>query len=533
MKKAKKLFAMLLALVLVLGLAAPAMAAGDGDSGTESTYTITIKNDKAGHTYGAYQIFKGDLASADGTGNTASILSNIEWGSGVNGEALLSVLKSDSVLGNRFANAASAADVAKALTEPQISGDDLDAFAALVGVHLTDTKKTVTVTADAEPPVMYQITELSAGYYFVKDEDEVGGYDAATKFILELVENTEVTPKSDIPTADKKVDDKNDSNNLEDGEKWEDSADYDIGDAVPFQLTGTVARNYDDYEVYKFIFHDKQSDGLTFDDESVEVFVDGVKIESGFSVVTGKHDGAADDDDCTFHIVFDNLKDIGSVKAGSKITVTYSSTLNDKAVIGGDGNPNTMHLEFSNNPNDTQGGETGNTPEETVVVFTYQVVVNKTDEVNQPLTGAEFTLEKRIGEKPAEGEATWEVIGVVKNDEGTTFTFSGLDDGIYRLTETKTPSGYNTIEAFEFEIQATHTKDGISELKVIGAPTDVTFTPTIPDGTLTTTIVNKSGATLPETGGIGTTIFYILGGVLVVGAGIVFVTKRRMDVSDR
>ena len=345
---------------------------------------------------------------------------------------------------------------------------------------------------------------------------------------MDVVGDVTITPKADVPEFEKKVEDTNDTTG--ETSDWQDSADYDIGDRVPFQLKGTVADNYDDYKVYQFIFHDQESDGLTFDASSVKVYVDGSEITTDFRVESPTEDGH------TFDVIFDNLKTIDSVHNGSVITVKYESTLNENAVIGSAGNPNTANLEFSNNPNNEQGGETGETPDDTVIVFTFKTIINKVDGENQSLTGAEFTLEKKIKDDTAEGGFRWEAVAVVKDDKGTEFTFSGLDDGDYRLTETVTPAGYNTIAPIEFTIIAEHdaSSDNPTLASLNGNATtgEITFTSNISDGSLSADVVNQSGATLPETGGIGTTIFYSVGGLLVVVAGILLITRKRMSIID-
>ena len=254
-------------------------------------------------------------------------------------------------------------------------------------------------------------------------------------------------------------------------------------------------------------------------------------ITTGYSVVTSTTDGD------TFDVVFDNLKDIADVKANSKITVEYTATLNDKAVLGNQGNVNTAHLEFSNNPNEEQNGsnkpKTGNTPDDSVIVFTYQVVVNKTKANGEALTGAEFTLEKVL---KGGGKKT---VAVVKNADGTTFTFKGLDDGDYILTETVTPATYNTIEPITFTVTADHkitwngeARDAIlTSLSGNTTSGKITFTASADKSELTTNVVNQSGATLPGTGGIGTTI-YVIGGLLMAAAAVLLITKKRMN-SDK
>ena len=193
-------------------------------------------------------------------------------------------------------------------------------------------------------------------------------------------------------------------------------------------------------------------------------------------------------------------------------------------------------MEFSNNPNTNQGGSTGKTPWDSVIVFTYKVVVNKyadklPTEGGKKLSGAEFTLTKKL---PNNGTKN---IAVVKSEDGASFTFKGLDDGQYVLTETKTPDKYNTIAPIEFTVTAGHAVEwnGKTRTDVLTSLTgdvtsgEITFTPSDDCAQLSTDVVNKSGSLLPETGGIGTTIFYIVGVVLVLGAGVLLVTKKRMN----
>ena len=487
MKKLKQFGSLVLALMLAVALSCPAFAAG-------GTYQITINNAAENHTYEAYQIFAGDLSNGK--------LSNIKWGSGITaaGKAALgdAAAKAEA-LENSDDAAALAKEVAQYLTSPAVSGTQADG--------------------------KYVISGLSAGYYLVKDQDNTlqNKDDFYTAYIMEVVENVTATPKGDKPSVEKKVKDINDSKDDALSE-WQDSADHDIGDVIPFQLTGTVASNYDAYKTYEFIFHDVESAGLTFDKDSVRAFVGETAIDaSAYSVVTDTDDG------CTFHIVFNNLKSIPAVQADSKINVRYNATLNENAVIGSAGNPNKVSLEYSNNPNDSQGGEnTGKTPEDTVIVFTYKTVINKVDQDNKPLTGAEFKLEKYI-----KATDTWKEIAVVKNDAGTVFTFNGLDDGQYKLSETATPEGYNTIQDITFEITANHEilsdSPALTELNGNKVNGEITFTSAANEGSLTANIVNRSGSTLPTTGGMGTTVLYVVGGVLVVCAGVALVAKKRMQ----
>ena len=518
MKHSKKLASLLLALVMALSLAVTAFA----DEST--TYSITINNSTAGHTYEAYQIFTGDLATNE-AGN--KVLSNIVWGSGVS-EA------GQTALGDAAAKA-----------ETLKTEADAKAFAKAVAPYLTTAAGSANTVTDGK----YVISGLAAGYYLVKDQDGslIGDNDSYTEYIIQVVGNVTATPKSDVPEVQKKVKDINDSTDTTKTD-WQDSADYDIGDSIPFQLKATLADNVSSYTTYKVVFHDTLSKGLTYNNDA-KVYIDGTET-NGFTVTaTVNADGTT-----TLTVSCDDVKALGAGNS-SVITVEYTAKLNENAVLGSAGNPNKVYLEYSNNPNKSESGEnheTGKTPEDTVIVFTYQTIINKVDSENKPLTGAAFKLEKLI--KGKDGAAgTWTTVKEFTVDETTTsFTFSGLDDGQYKLTETKTPAGYNTIDPIYFVIEATHdvTADAPT-LKTLNAYlTDANGnkqtemkdgesvnidlgTVDLTAGSITTTVVNKSGAQLPETGGIGTTIFYVLGGVLVLAAVVLLVTKKRMSGAEK
>ena len=518
MKHIKKLASLLLALVMALSLAVTAFA----DEST--TYSITIDNSTAGHTYEAYQIFTGDLATNE-AGN--KVLSNIVWGSGVS-EA------GQTALGDAAAKA-----------ETLKTEADAKAFAKAVAPYLTTAAGSASTVTDGK----YVISGLAAGYYLVKDQDGslTGDNDSYTEYIIQVVGNVTATPKSDVPEVQKKVKDINDSTDTTKTD-WQDSADYDIGDSIPFQLKATLANNVSSYTTYKVVFHDTLSKGLTYNNDA-KVYIDGTET-NGFTVTaTVNADGTT-----TLTVSCDDVKALGAGNS-SVITVEYTAKLNENAVLGSAGNPNKVYLEYSNNPNKSESGEnheTGKTPEDTVIVFTYQTIINKVDSENKPLTGAAFKLEKLIKGKDGAAD-TWTTVKEFTVDETTTsFTFSGLDDGQYKLTETKTPAGYNTIDPIYFVIEATHdvTADAPT-LKTLNAYlTDANGnkqtemkdgesvnidlgTVDLTAGSITTTVVNKSGSELPSTGGIGTTIFYVLGGVLVLAAVVLLVTKKRMSGAEK
>ena len=511
MKHIKKLASLLLVLVMVFALATTAFA-------EETTYSITINNSAKDHTYEAYQIFTGDLSG--------TTLSNIVWGSGVS-EA------GQTALGDAAAKA-----------ETLKTEADAKAFAKAVAPYLT----TAAGSADTVTDGKYVISGLAAGYYLVKDQDGslTGDNDSYTEYIIQVVGNVTATPKSDVPEVQKKVKDINDSTDTTKTD-WQDSADYDIGDSIPFQLKATLADNVSSYTTYKVVFHDTLSKGLTYNNDA-KVYIDGTET-NGFTVTaTVNADGTT-----TLTVSCDDVKALGAGNS-SVITVEYTAKLNENAVLGSAGNPNEVYLEYSNNPNKSEKGnnETGETPKDVVIVFTYKTIINKVDSENKPLTGAAFKLEKLIKGKDGAAD-TWTTVKEFTVDETTTsFTFSGLDDGQYKLTETKTPAGYNTIDPIYFVIEATHDETADAPtLKTLNAYlTDANGnkqtemkdgesvnidlgTVDLTAGSITTTVVNKSGSKLPSTGGIGTTIFYVLGGVLVLAAVVLLVTKKRMSGAEK
>ena len=493
MRHARKLASLLLALIMVFALATTAFAA---ENATISAPTGSTR------TYDVYQIFTGDLHEG--------VLSNIKWGkngTGTEGTA--------------------------------VDQTTLDALAAVNGKSdtekLTEIQKYVKLNSEKFGTVSNgNPLTVPTGYYLIKDNGPVNDGEAYSLYVVQVVGPTTISPKVGTTTSDKKVKDTNDSaaNSTTD---WQDSADYDIGDAVPFKLSATIAQDYANYtHGYKLTFHDKEDAGLSFNKDSVKVYVGETLITTGYEVVTeGLTDG------CTFEVRFANLKDIASVKAGSIISVEYTSTLDTDATVGSAGNKNTSHVTYTNNPNDEQAGENGKTPNDVVIVFTYQTIVNKVtknpnydpkvegSEEYIPLKGAGFTLYK----KNASG--TYKAVGSeLKGEDMTTFTWSGLDDGDYKLVETTTPSGYNTIPDIEFTISAGHVDGDSPYLNTLSGNVTsgtATFTADVNDGSLSTDVVNNSGIQLPSTGGIGTTIFYVLGSVLVIGAAVLLVTKKRMS----
>ena len=505
MKKAmKKLMAALLAVAMVCAMAIPAFADGSSSTSSAAVIKYTITAPANGHTYEIYQIFTGDYDALQ-----PSMLTNIKWGKNGTGKA---------------------GDAVEQTVLDELSGV---ASSASYSVKLDVIEKYVTLTNPVKTIVNGGSVEVVGGYYLIKDQDgSVPSSETYTTYIVSVVGNVDIKPKSSaVPEFNKKLKDTNDST----GEvsRWQDSADYDIGDYIPFRLQGTVSKDFDSYKTYYYAFHDVEEAGLTFDPSSVKVFVgdeNGKLIPDTDYKVFTKKAGTTSDTDCTFEIVFDDLKKVTSVTANSTITVTYKSQLNDNAVLGAHGNVNKAQLEYSNNP---RGNGTGTTPWDNVIVFTYKVVVNKVDQDIHRLEGAEFTLTKKIN-----GADDFVQTMTIDAGNKALFTLSGLDDGEYTLTETVTPANYNTISPITFTVNAAHeiewdsisTRDNVltslSGDKKVG---EITFSVDKTAGTLTTNVINKIGTTLPGTGGIGTTIFYVIGGGLMVAAAILLITKKRME----
>lgn len=368
---------------------------------------------------------------------------------------------------------------------------------------------------------------MTPGYYLVKDKDgSVSGQDSYTKFIWEVVGNdVSAKVKSSVPTSEKKVKDTNDT----EGTKtwWQDSADYDIGDQVSFQLTGTVAQDYNDYKsVYQLVFHDTLSNGLTLDRDSFKVY----KNDSNEVLELNQYEVNITDDQ-HFTVTIKDVKVLGDDV--SKVRVEYTATLNENAVIGSLGNPNTMYMEFSNNPNNEQGVDKGQTPEDKVIVFTYKVVINKIDSRRIPLAGATFKLEKvfKDGTKKVVKEYT---IGSDENDpDKTKFEFTGLDDGQYILTEIVAPEGYNTMDPITFNVIAFHDTEAadpkLTDLNGNPVNGEISFSTKVTTGTLTAAVVNYQGDELPSTGGMGTTILYVAGIILIFAAGAFLVMQKKAE----
>ena len=540
MKKViKKLLAALLAVAMVCAMAIPAFAGTEGD--------IT-----KWHSFSAFQIFKGDVK---GNNIKDFKISNVTWGSNIadNPAAFLDQLKADSTLGTQFQFIdATDANTAQKVLEVISKWDDSDAnsiaFARFVCHYLYP-------DANAKPKPAVEggggsdhIHFDEAGYYLVVDTPPFnhGDFDHAYNSFLLMVTHTDwnvpITPKAEKPSVKKEVFDNFDNQDGTSTGDFGSSADHAINEKFQFKLTATLPAStdhaYDYYDTYAVCFKDTLSEGITYDGP------DSVVIKSN----NNTHDTTIDPSKYTIdtknlenqnyfevniHDVKACAKDAGfDLNDGATITFTYTAHLNEKATVnttsGPTDNKNSVQLQYSNNPR--PGDYWGTTPKSEVYVFTYQLNNTKRQNtVDGPaLAGAGFKLYSdaecnnevglyQEGEfyypiKDATGKKAVEMI----SGENGQFNVKGLDAGTYYLKETITPAGYDTCGVTPVTIKADHS--GNDHVNLEGS-------------NLTNDIVNikAGGITLPSTGGIGTTLFYVVGGGLMVAAIVLLVTKKRME----
>lgn len=540
MKKAiKKLLAALLAVAMVCAMAIPAFA-------FESWETEEDLNKN--HDYIAFQIFKGVISSKDNP-----TLSDVTWGSHItHPDDFLEKLKDAPIIGAQFhsIDATDAATVQKVLaviSQWNDSDDDSIAFARFVCHYLYsngDPQSTIVGGGGA-------IKIPEPGYYLIVDTinfNDGDHYHAYNSFLLvndthQGEYNVIINHKVVKPTVEKKVYD-NDNNDISSAGGWGSSADHAINEKFQFQLIAKLpagrdeGRAYDYYDKYTVCFNDTLSEGITYDG------LDSVVIESNGTPYDITNDSSKYDIDISnlksqnsFVVKIHDVKNcVANLNDGATITVTYTAHLNDKAYVniagGSTSNINKVYLTYSNNPKDESS--IGKTPESTpVYVYTYQLNNTKyhdDDNPNNVLAGAGFRLysdeachdEDEIKLKMNDDDTysrdfSTEGKGVemISGQDGQ-FNVKGLDAGTYYLKETKTPDGYSACKVIPVTIKADHSRNDQVNLE---------------GSNLTNDIVNikAGGITLPSTGGIGTTIFYVVGGGLMVAAIVLLVTKKRME----
>ena len=528
----KKVFAAAAAIATVFGLAATTVATAN--AADNATLTVSTTDAKfASKTVNAYKMFS---ATVSGDGTAVSYTLTDEWKSFFEDSAASGLTGVTSENVNDKANE----------YVSELKNDDLVAFATKAS-NWAQTKAnniaagaTATVSADASNG-KYTATfaGLDYGYYVVAVPGATLANTSGQYATLVSVDRANVTAdiKGDLPTVDKKV---------QVGSTGKDVTDAKIGDTLTFTLTSTIP-DMSAYDTYTFNFKDTLSKGLTFE-RVTSVTVDGVAapltVGTDYTVTTPTAP------DNTLTVAMNDFKNKQQANAGKKITVTYTATLNENAVVGGAGNTNSAKIQYSNNPSTN---ETGESEPSKVRVFTYGFTVDKYtgDNYNDAATrlaGAEFTLTAK-GDTSAikfvqvnAGSATEDAVyRVAKAGEtaGTTTTittpangkvvFQGLKNGEYTLTETKAPAGYNKL-ASAIGVKVNGSNDGTDTTNATVNITynndnnDTTYDQTASNGVIP--VQNKSGAILPGTGGMGTIAFTVIG-VLVIALGVAWTLKRK------
>ncbi len=614
MNKMKKFASIATAVLMTACMAAPMTMSLTASAVTTATLTSPsgIEADSISNIK-AYQIFTGDYIPPTTEQNSTIIdpaeLTVTGWGSGINVEAFITALKTDTTFSGKFASVEAQDNVTTAQAVSDIIGtwsNDspmAQAFAKLAVLNKTTTAKDGTFSGGS---VTFgtDVDNIDNGYYVVTCDakaisgtDESGApiyidnYDSMSLGMLTVIGKNAAllqvgtgTAKVGLPEVMKKVKENAKSSEAaasingytETDNKWNDVADYCIGDSVPFKLYGTMPQDIANYKHYYYQFTDTL--GTQFDmPTSLTIKVGNTEI-TATKVDTGWTTSGDTGTNCrvsvagqVISISFEDIKAYSGVTKSTIVTVEYTAKLNNTAEIGLPGQENKVDLTYSNNPNfsykpnindetedtpdtpDKPGENTGKTPEDKVIVFTYEADFTKVDGVTKaPLAGAVFQL-KNSDDKYAVVEdgilVGWSDTEITTGADGLTditsaingtFKIVGLDDGTYTLVEKTAPEGYNPIGDTTVIITAGTennqtwsgtASDALTSFKYkVGTADEVTGD--VNEGIAEGTIENKKGSSLPSTGGIGTTLFYVGGGAMVAVAGVFLITKKRMGKKE-
>lgn len=548
MKKFKKILALAIAMVMVLAMSVTVFASAEGAESEVSPYektTINVTVNGNEHTeFYAIQIFKGNQEST----SDGMALTNIDWADSTKAEGLKAAI---ATVVPAAGSATDASGVAKAISDANLTPEGAEKLAkAIYEVLKNETGTKLTTGATNEVPV---------GWYLVVDKTPLATAtdpeknDALNAAVLQFTRDITIEKKTDAPSQEKKV--KEDTTYTEEN-GYNDEADYDIGEEVPFQITSKIP-DISKYTKYEMTFTDTMDTTLDFTASSIKVTIgnteyDATAIGSNENIILTP---ASDGHSFTLKLILKKQNEdklsgtTTSIFAqDADIKIDFTAKLNKNAVIGLPGNVNKSKLTYTNSPNATdEHDSTSDTPEDKVVVFTYELDVTKVDgaDTTKKLKDAEFVLKNADG-KFLKVDANGKVEGWVaaqadattlKTPENGKIVIIGLDEGTYSLVETKAPANYNKLtNPIELKITADYledrqnwdgTADGIRALKIEVDGEEKTGNTTT--GIVATDVINNAGTVLPSTGGMGTTIFYIVGAVLVIGAGVLLVTRRRMS----
>lgn len=565
------------------GVMAPASMAFAAEAAPANSITINrIAEDNKDNTFKAYQIFKAKVVDEKDKGKVAS---DIEWSSTTIGSKVIAAIqgstkykelvKADSTkalaadatapvvaewLSNNVTdtNASSASSSEGTRVAP---GDVLYAIAAAV-TDETPAGNGIPVDTSWTRPAITSDGHYGDGYYlFVSDGLKADKPNTGTSPIFAIVggEPVTVTEKTSIPTVEKKVlnDSKVKDANITDQTGWEDYADSQIGQKVNYKLTGTIADNYATYDSYAYKFTDTLSQGLTYAKGSLEVYAlnneSYTKIDqNSYTVVE-----PAEDNNNTLMVSFNdkglksataaNESDLLNIDAKTQIVVFYKAELNSKASYEAPGNKNEVYLEYSNNP---MAEGTGKSEIDVVTDHVFRLDVTKTDkDTGSALTGKnlqagfkvkvirgdEGTLDNKwLGENGEIVEESQAYEFKTQLDDGKVY-IPGLDTGTYQITETTTPTGYNTVAPFEITVTPSYKNNGeLDTLTVSSNNKEMTVIKDANGATIPLTIKNKKGSGLPLTGLNGVTFTWIAGGaVLCIGVAHLIRSRKQAEESEQ
>ena len=508
-KTIQKLMAALLAVAMVCAMAIPAFAT-DGDAtaaAATGTGSITIENAVTNQTYKIYRILNLEYHADT---NSYRYTANGAW--------------EDFILreNNNFKLDKETGAVTWINTNPENNGTAIQQIANSAGKYAEYTPNNVQEDGSAKANgITLTFSNLPLGWYLVVSD--LVDLDKGALCSIDTTDPTvEIREKNSNSTLDKSI--------LE-GDQLLSVNNAGIGDVVNFQLDIVVK----DGQPKGYVVHDKMSEGLTFNSGSVSVSLlrhsDGNasgNLTTGYTLDTHPGDG------CTFEVKFDD----GTLKPNDMVTISYTATVNNKAVIAGSGNTNEAYLQYNNNKT---------TVTHTTTTYVWGMGVRKfanlgNGDTDHALADAEFKLYKGADADKkyaafstattVDGTSVYKLTNWVTDAATATavvtpasgnIKLEGLDEGTYYLEETKAPVGYNKLTAPIIVVIK-------STLPTAGG--DASYTVKYGETTPADHVVrveNKAGVELPSTGGMGTTIFYVVGGGLMVAAIVLLVTKKRME----